>query len=56
MKRNSVLTISMLLMLVLGIIIIILGFTAGSKVLIPPIITGIGFIIIAWVFEALKEK
>jgi len=43
-------------MAALAIIMIVLGFNAGPKIMIPPIVTGIGFLVIAWVFSALKEK
>jgi len=56
MKRNNLLPISSLIMIVLGVIIIILGFYSAPKILLPPIITGIGFMVIAWVFIMLKEK
>ncbi|MDO5656187.1 MAG: hypothetical protein Q4G27_08620 [Flavobacteriaceae bacterium] len=35
-------------LVILGIIITILGFTAGPKIMLPPIITGLGFFLIAW--------
>lgn len=35
-------------MLVLGMAMIALGFMAGPKIIIPPIVTGIGFFVIAW--------
>ena len=56
MTRNNVLTVSILLMTILALIMIFLGFRSGPKVLYPPIVTGIGFIVIAWVFSALKDK
>jgi hypothetical protein len=56
MKRNNILKISASIMVILGIVIITLGFTSAPRVLIPPVITGIGFLIIAWVFAILKEK
>jgi hypothetical protein len=43
-------------MVILAIVMIVLGFRAGPKIMLPPIITGIGFIVIAWVFSVLKEK
>jgi hypothetical protein len=43
-------------MFILGIIIITIAFTAGPKVMIPPVITGIGFFVIAGVFMVLREK
>lgn len=56
MNRNNVLNVSMFLIILMGIVMIILGINSGPKVLIPPIITGIGFMVIAWVFSVLKEK
>jgi hypothetical protein len=56
MARNTVLNISVLLMIALAIVMIVLGFKAGPKIMLPPIITGLGFLVIAWVFSALKEK
>ena len=56
MNRNNVLQISAILLFILGVIIITLAFTAGPKVLLPPVITGAGFFVIAWVFMALREK
>ena len=56
MKRNDVLNTSGLIMIILGIIMIVLGVSAGPKVLIPPIVTGIGFMVVAWVFMMLKER
>jgi hypothetical protein len=56
MKRNNVLNISGLIMIILGVAMIVLGTNSGPKVLIPPIVTGIGFMVIAWVFMMLKER
>lgn len=56
MERNNVLTASSVILVLLGVIMIVLGINAGPKVLIPPIVTGIGFMIIAWTFMMLKEK
>lgn len=35
-------------MVVLGIVMIALGFLAGPKIILPPIVTGVGFFAIAW--------
>ena len=56
MKRNNILTVSSLIMIMLAFVIVFLGFTAGPRVMLPPIITGAGFLVIAWVFWTLKEK
>ena len=56
MNKNNVLVLGSLLLFILGITIIILAFRSGPKVLIPPVITGLGFFVIAWIFMALREK
>ena len=56
MKRNSLLQVSALIIFILGVIMIALGYITGPKLLIPPIITGLGFMVIAGVFLILKEK
>ena len=50
------LNISSIILIILGITMIVLGINSGPKILIPPIVTGIGFMIIAWVFMMIKEK
>ncbi|NEU08038.1 hypothetical protein GZH53_06905 [Flavihumibacter sp. R14] len=56
MTRNNVLTVSTIVMIILALIMIFLGFRSGPKILYPPVITGIGFIVIAWVLSVLKDK
>ena len=56
MNKNNVLQISAILMFILAVIIITLGITTGPKVLLPPVVTGVGFFVIAWVFMSLREK
>ena len=51
MQKQHLLLIASVLMLILGIVILVLGVRAG---LIPPMITGFGFIIIEIVFWKLK--
>ena len=48
-KRNSLL-IAAILLIVLGIVMIYLGAFSTPKLLLPPIVTGIGFFVIAWAF------
>jgi hypothetical protein len=56
MKRNEVLSVSALIMFFLAIVMIYLGYTTGPKVLLPPVVTGIGFMVVAGVFLSLREK
>lgn len=56
MKRNNVLYISALILFILAVVMIYLGYTTGPKVLVPPVITGIGFMVVAGVFVILREK
>ncbi len=55
MKKNSVLSIAAILLIILGIAMIYIGGFYAPKVMLPPIITGIGFFIIAWVLNVLKR-
>jgi len=55
MNKNRTLSISLILLIVLGITMIYIGGFYAPKVMLPPIITGIGFFIIAWVLNSLKE-
>ena len=54
MKRNSVLLTAQIILILLGIAMILIGGVFGKKFMLPPIITGIGFFVIAWVFSVLK--
>ena len=56
MKRNNVLYLSALILFILAIVMIYLGYTTGPKVLLPPLVTGIGFMVVAGVFVTLREK
>jgi len=53
MKKNSTLAIAAILLILLGIYMIYLG-TKGK--ILPPTITGIGFMIIAIAFLGLRNK
>ena len=55
MDKNSVLSTSAILLIILGIGMIYLGGFYAPKVILPPIVTGIGFFIIAWALSALKK-
>jgi hypothetical protein len=56
MNRNNILDVSALIMFILGIVMIYLGYTVGPGVLLPPVVTGIGFMVVAGVFVSLREK
>ena len=55
MDKNNVLTISSLLLVILGIAMIYIGGFYAPKVMLPPIITGVGFFILAWVLKVLRD-
>jgi hypothetical protein len=54
MDKNKILTTTSIALIVLGIAMIYLGGFYGPKMILPPIITGIGFFLIAWALTALK--
>ncbi len=55
MDKNKVFAISAVLLIILGVAMIYIGGFYAPKVILPPIITGVGFFIIAWVFNNLKS-
>ena len=55
MDKNKILTISAILLIIIGIAMIYIGGFYAPKVMLPPILTGVGFSVIAWVFSALKK-
>ncbi|WP_099092404.1 hypothetical protein [Lutibacter profundi] len=55
MDKNRILTISSVLLIILGIAMVYIGGFYAPKIMLPPIITGIGFFIIAWSLNALKK-
>jgi hypothetical protein len=55
MNKNKVLTIAGIVLFLLGIIMVYIGGFYAPKIMLPPIITGLGFFIISWVFLALKK-
>jgi hypothetical protein len=56
MDKNKVLSITAVLLVILGIAMIYLGGFYAPKVMLPPIISGVGFFLIAWALNALKDK
>jgi len=55
MNKNKVFAIAAILLIILGVAMIYIGGFYAPKIIVPPIITGVGFFIIAWVFNALKS-
>jgi len=56
MKNSKLIKISALALVILGITMIYIGGFYTPKIMLPPIITGLGFFIIAWVFNELSKK
>jgi hypothetical protein len=53
MNRNVLLSLSAILLVILGAYMIYLG---TDKNILPPTVTGIGFIVIAFVFLGLRKR
>ena len=56
MDKNKILTTTAILLIVLGVAMIYIGGFYAPKVMLPPIISGVGFFLIAWALNALKDK
>ena len=55
MNKKNVLSIAAITLIVLGILMIYIGGFYAPTVMLPPIITGVGFFFIAWVLNTLKK-
>ncbi|HLT72487.1 MAG TPA: hypothetical protein VKZ75_07525 [Cyclobacteriaceae bacterium] len=55
MEKNNVLLLGLWMMVILGLVMVYLGGLHGPNVMWPPIVTGIGFFVIAWVFAVLRK-
>ncbi|WP_175418924.1 hypothetical protein [Aureibaculum algae] len=55
MDKNKVLSTVAIALIILGIVMIYIGGFYAPKVMLPPIITGVGFFLIAWAINALKD-
>ena len=53
MEKNLLLFIAAILLIVFGMIMIYLGINGG---ILPPSITGMGFLVIAFVFLSFRKK
>ena len=56
MNKKQSLLLAAVLLSVLALLIMYLGFTSAAKILWPPVITGVGFLIIAWAFSVLRKE
>ena len=56
MKRNSALITSQFLLILLAAVMISIGAVFAETFLLQPILTGIGFLVIAWTLNVLKRK
>ena len=56
MNKNKILTLTVILLVVIGISMIYLGGFYATNIMLPPIFSGIGFILIAWALNALKNR
>jgi len=54
-EKNSVLLLAFWILIILGLIMVYLGGFYAPKVMLPPIVTGIGFFVIAWAFAVLRK-
>lgn len=55
MDKNKVFTIAGITLVLLGIAMIYIGAFYAPKIMLPPIITGIGFFVISWALLSLKK-
>jgi len=55
MNKQSILTVGALLLFVFGAVMIYLGAIKPDKILLPPLISGLGFWTIAWVFNGIRK-
>jgi len=56
MNKKQSLLLAAVLLSVLALLMMYLGFTSAAKILWPPVITGVGFLIIAWVFSVQRKE
>lgn len=56
MKRNTVLATAQFLLALLAILLIAYGSVFADTFMITPILTGFGFLVIAWTFTSLKRS
>lgn len=54
MEKKVALNVAVFLLVVLGVAIIYIGIS-GPKVILPPVITGLGFFVIGWAIHLLNK-
>lgn len=55
MGKQTILTVGALIVFVIGAIMIYLGALKTDKILLPPLLSGIAFWAIAWVFNGIRK-
>lgn len=55
MDNKKTLNVAAIILILLGLVMTYIGGFYTPKIMLPPILTGIGFFTIAWVFSALKK-
>ncbi len=55
LDKNQILTLSVWVLVILGLVMIYLGGFRAPQVIWPPIVTGIGFFVVAWAFAQLRK-
>jgi hypothetical protein len=55
MKKYNGLMAAAIMLVLLGMVIIYLGAFKAPQIMLPPVITGIGFFVIAWAFIKMRN-
>ena len=55
MQKPNILMMAAIILIFLGILMIYLGVFNGPKIVLPPLITGIGFFVMAWAFIKMRN-
>ncbi|MBU2525223.1 MAG: hypothetical protein KKC03_01290 [Bacteroidetes bacterium] len=55
MNKQTILTLGALFTFIIGAIMIYLGALKGDKIILPPLLSGIAFWVIAWVFNGIRK-
>src|SRR5690606_41788088 len=55
LNKSQILTCAAWTLVVLGLVMIYLGGFHAPQVLLPPIVTGVGFLVIAWALAQLRK-
>lgn len=55
MKKSNGLMVAAITLVILGMVMIYLGALKGPQIMLPPVITGIGFFVIALAFIKMRN-